>query len=80
DWFFEIYMRQPKLPKLETKTSNGKLELRWDTPNDLPFPMPIDVVISGKTQRVEMKNGKGSVAFAGAAPIIDPDWWVLKAQ
>ena len=80
DWFFELYLRQPKLPKLVSETSGNTMTLRWETPNNMPFPMPIDVVIDGKTQRVEMKGGKGSVSFAGTAPVIDPNGWVLKAQ
>ncbi len=80
DWFFELYVRQPKLPKLVTETSGSTMTLRWETPNDLPFPMPIDVEVNGKIQRVEMKDGKGSVAFTGAAPVVDPEGWVLKTQ
>ncbi|MBK9214569.1 MAG: M1 family metallopeptidase [Chloracidobacterium sp.] len=80
DWFFELYLRQPKLPKLVSDSKAGRLELRWETPGDLPFPMPIDVVINGKPQRVEMPNGRGSVAFSGATPAIDPNGWVLRAQ
>lgn len=80
DWFFEVYLRQPKLPKLVSETKGNSLELRWESPNDLKFPMPIDVVIDGKTQRVEMKNGKGKVTFTGTALVIDPNGWVLKAQ
>lgn len=80
DWFFEVYLRQPKLPKLVSETKGSSLELRWESPNNLKFPMPIDVVIDGKTQRVEMKNGKGKVTFTGTAPVIDPNGWVLKAQ
>lgn len=80
DWFFEVYLRQPKLPKLVSETKGNTLELRWESPNDLKFPMPIDVVVDGKTQRVEMKNGKGKVTFTGSAPVVDPNGWVLKAQ
>ncbi len=80
DWFFEVYLRQPKLPKLVSETKGNSLELRWESPNDLKFPMPIDVVIDGKTHRVEMKNGKGKVTFTGSAPVVDPNGWVLKAQ
>jgi hypothetical protein len=42
--------------------------------------MPIDVVVDGKTQRVEMPGGKATVSFAGTAPVIDPNGWVLRAQ
>lgn len=80
DWFFELYLRQPKLPKLIPSVAGKTLNLSWETPNNLPFPMPVDVMIDGKPQRVEMKGGKGSVTFTGTAPPIDPDGWVLKAQ
>ena len=80
DWFFELYLRQPKLPKLVTDVSGSTMNFRWETPNDIRFPMPIDVVINGKTQRVEMKDGRGSINFSGSAPTIDPNGWVLKEQ
>ena len=93
DWFFELYLRQPKLPKLVTRanctggTGSGgsrpdscTLFLNWETPNNVPFDMPVDVVVGGKTQRVEIKNGKGTVKFTGDYPVIDPNGWVLKSQ
>ncbi len=80
DWFFELYLRQPKLPKLITETSGNTLSLRWETPNNMPFPMPLDVEIGGKTQRVETKDGKGTINFTGVAPVVDPKGWVLKIQ
>jgi aminopeptidase N len=81
DWFFEIYLRQPALPKLVTQPAGNKLELRWETPNNLPFPMPIEIDINGKTQRVEMKDGEAIVDWNGKdLPLIDRKGWVLKAQ
>jgi aminopeptidase N len=80
DWFFELYLRQPKLPRLVTETSGNTLDLRWETPNNLPFPMPIDVEVNGKIQRVEMKDGKASIKFTGTAPVVDPKGWVLKTR
>lgn len=80
DWFFDLYLRQPKLPKLITETSGNTMTLRWETPNNMPFPMPIDVEVGGKTQRVKMKDGKATLNFSGANPVIDPNGWVLKAQ
>jgi len=76
DWFFELYLRQPKLPTLATETAGNTTNFRWDTPSNMPFAMPIDVVVDGKTQRVEMRNGRGSVAAAN--PLVDPNGWVLK--
>lgn len=90
DWFFELYLRQPKLPKLITAITIDNassagihdqiMSLRWETPHNLPFPMPVDVEINGKAQRIEMKDGKAIVNFTGTAPVVDPKGWVLKAQ
>jgi aminopeptidase N len=80
DWFFELYLRQPKLPKLVTRTSGNTVELRWETPNNMLFPMPVNVVINGKPTRIEMPGGRASVTFTGASPVIDPDGWVLREQ
>jgi aminopeptidase N len=76
DWFFELYLRQPKLPKLITETNENILTLRWETPDNMPFPMPIDIVVDGKTQRVNMTGGTARVPFAKA--VVDPNGWVLK--
>ncbi len=87
DWFFELYLRQPKLPILKTEVvraadsaTQKALVLTWETPNDLPFPMPIDVVVDGKTQRVEIKSGRANVPFTGDTPVVDPSGWVLKTR
>lgn len=81
DWFFEVYLRQPKLPKLVANIKQqGRLTLRWETPNNMPFPMPVEVVVNGKPQRVEMKNNEGVVTYTGEAPTLDPKGWVLRAE
>ncbi|MBA3769008.1 MAG: M1 family metallopeptidase [Blastocatellia bacterium] len=80
DWFFELYLRQPRLPKLVNRISGGTLNLRWETPNEMTFSMPIEVVVNGRPTRVEMRDGKASVSFTGAVPVIDPDGWVLREQ
>ena len=79
DWFFEAYLRQPKLPKLVTEVSGDTLSLRWETPSGLPFPMPVDVVVDGKVRRVEMPGGSAKVSFTGERPVVDPKGWVLRA-
>lgn len=80
DWFFELYLRQPVLPTLKTSVVGKTLLLEWETPGNMPFPMPVDVLVDGKTQRVEMKNGKGSISFTNASPETDPEGWILKSK
>jgi aminopeptidase N len=80
-WFFEVYLRQPQLPKLVSETNGNQLNLRWETPNNLPFPMPVEVKIGDKIERVEMKDGKGSLPLPADMKFeIDPNGWVLKQQ
>ena len=81
DWFFEVYLRQPALPKLVTETKPNQLVLRWETPNNLPFPMPIEVKIGGVTKLVEMPNGTVTIPLPqDAGYAVDPNGWILKAQ
>jgi aminopeptidase N len=78
DWFFELYIRQPALPKLRVETKPNQLVLRWETPNNMPFPMPVEVKIAGQTKRVEMANNTGTVPLPQDAKYeIDPNGWLL---
>ena len=81
DWFFELYLRQPALPELEEKLSGGTLTLEWKTPDDLPFPMPVEISVDGELRRVEMKKGKAKVKVGKAEEVIvDPNAWLLKKE
>ena len=81
DWFFEVYLRQPSLPKLIAETKSNQLILRWETPNNLPFPLPVEVKIGGATKRYEMPNGTTTIPLPKDAEYtIDPNGWLLKAQ
>ncbi|MGI8786973.1 MAG: M1 family metallopeptidase [Pyrinomonadaceae bacterium] len=88
-WFFEVYLRQPALPKLNIQeftwgsgvSQNTSIKLHWETPNNMPFPMPIEVKINDKIQRVEMPNGTATIPLPQDAKYeIDPNGWVLKGQ
>lgn len=77
-WFFEVYVRRAKLPELKATAANGLLSLEWVAPDGLSFPMPIDVVVNGKTVRMRMIGGKGSIEYTGEVPVIDPNGLVLR--
>ncbi|MCM3872388.1 MAG: M1 family metallopeptidase [Pyrinomonadaceae bacterium] len=81
DWFFEVYLRQPKLPRLVSERKGDQLELRWESPVSLPFPMPIEVQIGDSTRRYEMPDGTVTVPVeAGKPVVVDPQNWILKAN
>ena len=78
DWFFELYLRQPALPKLKAEAKSNQLVLHWETPNNMPFPLPVEVKIAGQIKRVEMANNTGSVPLPQDAGYeIDPNGWLL---
>ncbi|MBL8736377.1 MAG: M1 family metallopeptidase [Planctomycetes bacterium] len=79
-WFFEVYVRTAGLPRLEQELRDGVLHLRWVTPNDLPFPLPVPVRLRGEMVRVPMPGGVGTLAVGEAVHEVDPDHLVLKGR
>ncbi|MCH8023569.1 MAG: M1 family metallopeptidase [Candidatus Marinimicrobia bacterium] len=80
-WFFDLYLRQPKLPVLKVKQRRNKLILKWKTPGRRPFPMPVEVALEDTVWLVEMPKGRAKVQLPpGAQPVVDPRSWILRAE
>ena len=79
-WFFNAYLRHARLPKLVETRQGQTLSLQWQTPGGIPFPMPVDVRIDGKTMTVPMDKGRGSVGLPTATSnwTVDPDNKLLR--
>jgi aminopeptidase N len=78
-WFWELYLRQPKLPKLVGTVVGNELHIAWETPGNMPFPMPVEARIGDKTQRVEMKDNQAVVPLKGTKVfVLDPDERILR--
>jgi aminopeptidase N len=80
-WFFNLYLFQPKLPKLLSTIEGDKLVLRWETPAGHPFPMPLEVEVDGRVERIEMPDGRAELSAEryGHARL-DPNLWILKER
>lgn len=77
-WFFDVYLYQAALPKLIAEHDGGMLRLRWLTPNDLPFPMPVEVRVDGRIVTLPMTDGKGATPAAKFSAItLDPNSKIL---
>jgi len=48
-WLFEVYLKRAALPELLQSRTENKLVLKWQTPDNLAFPMPITISINGKS-------------------------------
>ncbi|MBE1159115.1 M1 family metallopeptidase [Dyella acidiphila] len=79
-WFFNVYLYQPVLPKLDVQHQGDTLALHWQVPHDLPFPMPVEVQVDGKLHTLPMANGQGSLdnVPAHALVIVDPHSKLLR--
>jgi aminopeptidase N len=79
-WFFSVYLRQARLPRLASWRKGNTLFLQWKTPRGLPFPMPVDVKVDGKRQVVPMTAGHGSLRLPSwySQVTLDPDSKILR--
>jgi aminopeptidase N len=78
---FDLYLRQPALPRLVAERQDGRLDLRWETPEGYPLELPVEVAVDGTRHRVSMRGGQGALRLpAGAEVDIDPEDWILKAE
>jgi aminopeptidase N len=79
-WFFNAYFYQARLPRLVATRNGNTLFLQWRTPKGIPFPMPLDVAVDGKTVTVPMTAGHGSVPLNGPNShwVVDPQGKVLR--
>ncbi len=80
-WLFKVYLYQAKLPELVATRQGDSIEYRWQTQDDVPFPMPLEVSIDGEVVTLAMSNGKGVVKASKKAVVIpDPNSKVLRHQ
>jgi aminopeptidase N len=80
-WFFNVYLYDAALPKLEETRDGDTLKLHWVTEHGKSFPMPVEVQVGYATQTLPMTNGEGSVHVpAGALLIVDPHTRLLRDQ
>lgn len=81
DWFFEIYLRQPDLPRLQKTFEGNVMYLKWDVPGDIIFKMPVEVLLGTEKRRVDMSKGYGQVNLPETLEVsIDPTAWILMAK
>lgn len=78
-WFFEVYARRAPLPVLTTTDSDAGTVLRWETVDDLEFPMPVPVRVNGELRRVEFDGNTALLEDVTPAEIqVDPFMKVLR--
>ena len=78
-WFFDVYLHDAALPRLDVKHDGDMLTLRWVTEHGKPFPMPVDVQVGDALHTLPMTTGEGQLKVpAGSLLIVDPRAKVLR--
>jgi len=81
DWFFTVYLRQAGLPQLTVGRKDTTITLRWIVPNNISFPMPVEVQVGSNRFTIDMSSGTGTFSAPnGVTPTIDPDARILMAS
>ena len=78
DWFFDVYFKRAKPPKLEVTSEVDLLRFRWDH-KDFAMPLEVEVVEEGqkRLEKVRFAGGRGEIEFkSGSTYKIDPHLWV----
>ncbi|HLR89334.1 MAG TPA: M1 family metallopeptidase [Balneolaceae bacterium] len=79
EWFFEIYLRQPKLPELRATRHGLQVTLQWMVPEGYNFPMPVEVKIGNENHILIPENHRISFEVDESVEVVaDPDHWILK--
>jgi aminopeptidase N len=78
-WFFDVYLRDAALPRLDVQHEGDMLTLHWVTEHGKPFPMPVEVQVGNALHTLPMTDGEGQLKVpAGSLLIVDPRSKVLR--
>lgn len=81
NWFFDAYLRHAALPELVAERSADKLALHWKLQDGGAFPMPVEVRINDRIERLAMRDGCGELPLPPNATVtLDPMSRVLRQQ
>jgi aminopeptidase N len=79
EWLFEVYLRQPHLPRLQMNRTGHLIELEWQVPEGVEFPMPVELLVNGEAITLVPENGRISMEVPETATVeVDPHHWILK--
>jgi aminopeptidase N len=74
NWFFDVYLREAALPELVQTRTDDRLTLEWKAPGGKPFPLPVEVEVGGKVEKLAMTGGRGSIAVPRDAHVVVDPW------
>jgi aminopeptidase N len=80
-WFFDAYLYHAALPELVEERVGNQLKLSWKLKDGGAFPMPLEVRVNERIEKLAMSDGKGELTLpAGASYTIDPSSRILRQE
>lgn len=80
NWFFDVYLFSAALPELKVERTDNEMSFKWQTENNLPFPMPLEVKVNNKVITLDMENGNHIKVDKKDIVIVDPRHKILMYQ
>jgi aminopeptidase N len=80
-WFFDAYLYHAALPELVATRNGDKLQLNWKLKDGGAFPLPVEVRVGDRIERLAMTDGKGELTMpANMHYTLDPHSRVLRHE
>ena len=80
-WFFNAYLYHAALPELVEVRDGDQLRLSWKTSDGGAFPMPLEVRVNDRIEKLAMADGHGELTLPARAMVtIDPYSRVLRQE
>ena len=81
NWLFDAYLYHAALPALIEERSGDRLKLTWKLKDGGPFPMPLEVRVNDRIEKLPMTDGHGELTVPARAIVtIDPQSRVLRQE
>jgi len=78
-WFFDAYLYHAALPELVETRAGDQLTLRWQLKDGGAFPMPLEVRVNDRIEKLPMTDGQSVLTLPPRALVtIDPYSRVLR--
>jgi aminopeptidase N len=81
NWFFNAYLYHAALPELVEERSDNQLKLSWKLADGGVFPLPVEVRVNDRIEKLPMTDGAGQLSLPPHALVtVDPLSRVLRRQ
>ncbi len=78
DWFNDIYLRNAEVPSLGIIENENGILLKWITPNDMPFNMPLEIKTKDGVQKIMFAENTATLSINRDEILeFDPNNWIL---